>query len=190
MKKFRIPNYKYQTKRGFTVLESIVAIMILSLAIAGVFSAVQTSLSQAAIAKDEVRAFYLAQEAIESLRNQRDANQLLRINTNNFSYGWLTNIAEDSGDPCYFGKVCRVDVANIPPTFSYCGSAWDSCPNLKQDQSLFLYNYASGNDTNIKREMQLEYISNDEISVTVKIKWNKGILNRTFEVKTHLFNWI
>jgi len=178
----------FNSERGFTVLESIVAIMVLSLSISGAFSAVQQSLSQAIIAKDEIKAFYLAQEAIEIIRNKRDGNQLAKI----FGSGsWLDGITS----VCPFStavikNTCRVDANPIPPTITYCGSSWGSCPYLRQNQSTFLYNYTSGNTTNFKREIQLESINANEISVTVRVSWTKGIISREFKVKTHLFNWI
>ena len=178
---------KSKLNKGFTVLESIVAIFILSLSIAGVFTAVQQSLSQSIIAKDEVKAFYLAQEAVEVIRNLRDANQLVKIK-NDLNHHWLNGIAQNSGDPCYFDHICRVDAVDF--SLNYCGSSWDSCPALKQNQSPFLYSYLSGQDTNFKREIQIESVSTNEITVTVWITWSKGLVTREFKAKTHLFNWI
>lgn len=177
---------KLERSRGFTVLESLVAIMVLSLSIAGVFSAVQQSLSQSIIAKDEVKAFYLAQEAIEIIRNKRDANQLAIMNGSP-SATWLDGITS----VCIFGKVCQADA--VADSLAYCGEDWDTtCPVLKQNPSTFLYSYGSGNDTNFKREIMLEQIPGtpDEISVTVRISWEKGLIPLEFKVKTHLFNWM
>jgi|SRR3989344_3978889 len=173
---------------GFTILESIIAIFILSLSISGVFSSVQQSLSQATIAKDETKAFYLAEEAMEILRNKRDANQLARI-LNSSTNTWLFGIAEGVGDPCYFGNVCRVDA--VTASFVRCGVGWNSCSNLRQNSSTFLYGYdGSWPATNFKREVILESISATEVAVTVRITWTKGLINREFKAKTHLFNWI
>jgi type II secretory pathway pseudopilin PulG len=188
----------FNSSKGFTVLESIVAILILSLSISGVFSSVQQSLSQAAIAKDEVKAFYLAQEAIEIIRNKRDANQLNRV-LNGSSNTWLYGIAQDASDPCYFGKTCQAD-ANPPyfPSLTYCGNSWESCTqNLKQDSNTFLYGYVTGGTTNFKREMQIEPVSYDtdgnlvEVAIIVHVSWTKGSLPlMEFKAKTLLFNWI
>jgi len=191
--KYEVTNMKHQIRknqRGFTILESVVAIFILSLSITGVFSAVQQSLSQAILAKDEVQAFYLAQEAVEIIRNKRDANQLNKI-VNSSSNSWLYGITENVADPCYFGKVCRVDANN--QAFTYCGSTWNSCPILNQNTNTYLYSYTSGANwvaAKFKREIQIESINVNEIAVTVRISWSKGIINREFKAKTHLLNWI
>lgn len=179
-------------QKGFTVLESLVAITVLSLTISGAFASVQTSLSQSIMAKDEVRAFYLAQEAVEFIRNKRDANQLLRINGNDRSISWLAGISRVVGDPCYFGKVCTVDIINN--RLDYCGVSWEDCYNngqyLKQDQTNFRYQYSTGNNTNFKRSVMLEEISSTEIAVVVRVYWTKGLITRDFKFKTHLLNWV
>ena len=181
---------------GFTILESIVAILILSLSISGVFSAVQQSLLQASTSKNEIKAFYLAQEAVEIIRNTRANNQLAKLN--GLPNNWLNGISENSNDPCYFNKVCRVDVTPVPPSLTRCSeidNKWDSCPLLKQDPNTFLYNYDTGNNTSFKREVQIELVKTDlsgnpiEIAVAVKISWAEGLTPMSFKVKTLLFNW-
>lgn len=172
------------SRHGFTVLEAIVAIALLSVSISGVFTSVQRGLSQSVSAKDEVKAFYLAQEAVEMIRNIRDANQLNRI-VSNPSATWLDGITSN----CPFNRVCSVDVTTF--AFVNCGATWGSCPqNLRQHPSTFLYSYTSGNTTNFKREIQIEQVNSTEISVTVQVSWTQGATTRQFKAKTHLFNWI
>jgi type II secretory pathway pseudopilin PulG len=189
---------KFKNKMGFTVLESIVAIAILSLSISGAFSSVQQSFSQSIIARDEVKAFYLAQEAIEIIRNMRDTNQLINIKVGGNS--WLDNITT----ACPFTtagtkNTCSVDATNFQITNVNCGGNghdWGSCPVLKQDPSTFLYGYTAGNNTIFKREIQIERAQNDtlgnpiEIAVTVRISWNEGLIHEKFIAKTILFNRI
>jgi prepilin-type N-terminal cleavage/methylation domain-containing protein len=176
---------KFKNQKGFTILESIVAILILSLSIAGVFSAVQQSLLQASTSKNEIKAFYLAQEAVEIIRNIRDNNQLTKLK-NGLANNWLDGITDPLN--CPFGKVCRADITSN--SLVLCGDAWDTtCPVLKQDPNTFLYNYNTGNDTSFKREIQLESINTNEISVVVKISWTEGSTQVSFKVKTLLFNW-
>ncbi len=188
--KFKIKNLKLKNNAGFTVLESIVAIFVLSLAISGAFSAVRQSLNQSILSKDEIRAFYIAQEAFEIIRNKRDTNQLAHLNGGTNT--WLTGISE-VGNGCYFGNVCMVSPTSYDfdgEAFVSCGMSWNSCPNLQQDGQ-YLYSYGfSFTPTNLKREIMIESISADEISVTVRVSWTKGLISKEFKVKTHLFNWI
>jgi len=192
---FKFKKINFKTSAGFTVLESIVAIFVLSLAISGAFAAVQQSMSQSIIAKEEIKAFYLAQEAVEIIRNKRDANQLDRI-INSSPNSWLYGISEDPSDPCWFGKVCSADALSM--NLEYCGQNWESCPLLNQDPATYRYGYnINYTPTNFKREVMLERIGDhdddgipDEISVTVRITWGKGLFKSEFKAKTNLFNWI
>ncbi len=177
-------------KRGFTILETLIAISIISLAVGGVFSAVRTGLIGSIISKDETRAFFLAQEAIEMLRQKRDSNRLVSINTGT-TVDWLAGIAENSAsDPCRAGGTCRADSTN--QTLAYCGSSWGSCSNLLQDTD-YRYGYVSGNSTRYKREIQIECSgvcsASDEARVTIRVTWSKGTNNYELKVKTLLMNW-
>lgn len=187
-RKYQIPNTKYQKNGGFTILEAIVAIFVLSLTISGVFAAVRQSLSQTIIAKEEVRAFYLAQEAIEIIRNKRDANRLSTI-ASGAVVNWLNGISADPSEPCYFGKTCKVDA--FTNTMSACSGSWDSCEVLRQNPTTFLHGYdGSWPTSSFKREIQIEQVNANEVTVTVRVSWNKGLLSREFRAKTLLFNWI
>lgn len=59
-------------KGGFTILETLVAIAILILAITAPLAIIAQALRSSYYARDQVTAYYLAQEAIEFLRNRRD----------------------------------------------------------------------------------------------------------------------
>ena len=57
---------------GFTILETLVAISILILAITAPLAIIAQALRSSYYARDQVTAYYLAQEAVEFLRNKRD----------------------------------------------------------------------------------------------------------------------
>lgn len=193
----------FNSKGGFTVLESIVAIAVLGLSISGAFAAITQSLSQSTIAKQEVQAFYLAQEAIDAIRNKRDANQVEYIKMGG-TVDWLDGITQDDGSGhgfCPFSDgttkhTCSIDASEINSGINIveCGtdSNWGICPKLRQDTaSSYRYGYNAGwTETNFTREIQIESVDAKEIIITVRVHWNKGTYERDFKIKTHLFNWI
>ena len=167
--------------RGFTLVETLVAIAVLILVISGAFTAAQTGISTANYAKNQIIAFYLAGEGVEQIRNMRDENGLN-------SRHWLTGIALDSADPCYFGKACKVD--SITNTVSSCPGGENSCPNLRHDSTTGFYGYDnSWDDSGFRREIILSRINDDEISILVTVSWSKGVINRQFKIRENIFNW-
>jgi type II secretory pathway pseudopilin PulG len=175
---------------GFTVLETLVAISILVLSITATFTAAQSGLSSAIEAKDQVRAFYLAQEAVEMVRNKRDENSLVRIGTPATS--WLEGLAAGNlNDKCAFGNSCTVDApVNV---FTSCGVVSLNCPNIDQDPTTGMYgyvaNHAGWTSTGFNRKIILTQVSANEIIVTVTVTWNVGPLTRSVKVNEVLRDW-
>ncbi len=173
-------NYLSHIKeRGFTIIETLVAIAILVTAVTGTMTAVQGGLSSYIFSKDQVVAFYLAQEGFEQVRNIRDENRLNGAN-------WLQGIAESVGDPCYFGKICRVSPAESADLITCSGS----CQKLRQSATTGFYGYNSlWPETIYEREISLTEIGENEVAVTVTMTWSKGIVTREFRARENLFNW-
>ena len=63
-------------KDGFTLLEVVLAIFILSMSAFGGFSLIQSTVISASLSKQKLTAYYLAQESLEVVRNIRDGNWL------------------------------------------------------------------------------------------------------------------
>ncbi|MDO8729314.1 MAG: prepilin-type N-terminal cleavage/methylation domain-containing protein [bacterium] len=184
--KARPNNRIHSVGRGFTIVESLVAITILVLVVTGVASAIQTGISSYIFSKDQIIAFYLAQEGFEQIRNIRDENSL-----KNPQQPWLTGIA-NAGDPCEFDKICAADPVPLGnPLLFRCGDASGSCPVLRQDtSSTGLFGYTPGwTPTIFRREIALTQINANEISILVTVNWSKGLISREFRARENLLNW-
>lgn len=169
-------------KYGFTLVESLVAISILVIAITGATSAVQSGLSSYIFSKDQVVAFYLAQEGVEAVRNIRDENGLADRH-------WLSSIAENSSDPCWFGKACLIDPVR-DNTISTCTSGPGECPVLRQEAETGFFGYnADWPATIFRREILLTQINENEVSIEVSVYWSKGLANRQFKARENILNW-
>jgi len=176
----RIKNNNLNT--GFTIVETLVAIGILVVALSGGFAAVSLSLNRSSLSKEQVIAFYLAQEGMEIIRNKRDSNALS-------GNSWLQGIALN-GDPCEFGNVCRADAISF--SLNSCGSNWGSCPFLRNHNTNKYYNYSSGATTIFKREIKLTDLTTGAIEVIqaeVRITWNHSGTNQTYTASTLFYNW-
>jgi prepilin-type N-terminal cleavage/methylation domain-containing protein len=182
---------KEKNNKGFTLVETLVAISILSLSILASFTAVSASLSQSYFAKDQVTAFYLVQEAVEYIRNVRDNNGLSNIASiaaGGSGVNWLSGISAVGTDPCWFGNYCYIDSPSNSIRACPNPGNFASCPYLEQNQSTGLFGYAGGTVTKFKRAVQLQQVNANEIIVTVRIDWVSGIFSKSIQVQQSLFN--
>ncbi len=164
-------------KKGFTLVETLVAIGILSLAITATFTAIQSSLKTSNIAKDQITAFYLAQEAVEYIKNKRDENAL--HNTVDGVTTWLNGLSN-----CASPSTCTIDSGAQAVTL--CSG---TCPVLRQNPASYLYGYNAGwTATNFTRSVQYTTLSTNEIIVTVTVSWTNHGVSKTFQVSELIFN--
>ncbi len=82
--------------KGFTIIETLVAVTILMLAIVGPMTVSQKSLVSSIYAKDQIIASYLAQDAMEYLKNKRDTF----LSISSFSNWVATYGVCTSSNPC------------------------------------------------------------------------------------------
>ena len=189
--------------RGFTLVETLVAIGILSISILATFTVVQNSLQNSVIAKDRITAFYLAQEGVEFIKNIRDQNALNFLN--GASTNWLTGLVVTSSGasgPCDFGKTCIIDsplkkIGTQPGNLS-CTGGFGSCPVLRQDPTAGsgtgLWGYTGSYPSTVfKREIQFANVSVPsvpvvEVLVTIRISWTRRGVTNSFQITESLFN--
>ena len=163
-----------------------VAISILSLAITGPLLIAQKGLASAIYSKDEITAFYLAQEAIEYIRNARDTNRI----TNSSWLNGLTACIVDSGG----NGTCEIDARKTdflsPGAIQICAAS--ACDPISYDSTSGLYGYGIGSPTRFTRTTSIDNrASPKEASITVTISWKTNLFTplRTFTVKETIFNF-
>ena len=172
--------------RGFTLIETLVAVSLLSLAVVAPMSLAATSLSTAYYARDEVTAFHLAQEAIESVRSVRDSNILKN------GFGTQTDILASIPDSTPF----VVDTRDNSMDASVCVSG--VCPQIESDGNLYGYGHGASGwvKTRFTRTVRATTVRSEsgvpqEIRVSVTISWKtSGFQTRTFTISENLFRWI
>lgn len=129
---------------GFTLIEAFIAITILLFAVLGPMSLVSRSIADANYAANQITAFYLAQEGLELVINQREKNE------SSGKDHWL-----DGLENCTDGKSCQVWLDDqMELRTSPCPV--DRCDPLKLDKNLNLYNYDYGNPSIFTRQVTIE----------------------------------
>lgn len=172
--------------KGFTLIETLIAISVLLVALGGPLSIAQQGLSAAFVARDQVVAFYLAQEAVEYVRKVRDSNGIAALRGT--PTDWLSGL-----DACTGGGVCTVDMPNGSVT------ACDGvCPPLAYNTNTYMYNYDPVGSNNIEsiftREVRIRDAENPECTdceavVEVTVSWRTRMISKTMMVTDHVFNW-
>jgi type II secretory pathway pseudopilin PulG len=169
---------------GFTLLEALVAVSILMVAVVAPITIAQKGLSSAVYTKNQMIASYLAQDAIEYIKNIRDENVLLNktITTN-----WLENLRSCVvGDLSDDTEGCQIDTIE-DSILSYS----DDRPLLKDINNNF-YGYKDGGaPTNFIRQIRIvnPIGSNvDEALINVLVRWDADIDNNV-DVSTLIYNY-
>ncbi len=167
------PGDREKATAGFTLIETFVAISLLLTAVAGPLTLASKGLSSAIIARDQMIAFYLAQDAIEFVRHRKDSNSLA-------ASPWLTGL-----DACV-GASCIID--SKEDTIAACSG---TCAKLRQDEDTGFFTYALGDsETNFTRAVDIESLSASEAIIRATVSWTTvGGYTRTFTVKEHIFDW-
>lgn len=180
---------QHKHTRGFTLVEVLIAVSILSIAILATFAAVSNSMRATNFTEDQTVAYYLADEALEYIRHRRDSNAIAHINAvaSGGSVAWLTGVAQVAGDPCSTGKVCYVDVA--ANTISTCSSTAASCPVLSYNSTSGIYGYTSGTATQYRRSITITTISATEVSVVAQVSWTAQNITKNYTQTLVLRNW-
>lgn len=164
-----------QNNQGFTLIETFVAILILVFAVVGPLTIAHRGLNSTLIARDQLVATYLAQEAVEFIRYTRD-NNVLKGNS------WLNGLGNCTGaQGCYF------DVWTSGGNIQTCPQA--GCPVFRYNSANYRYQYASGSNTTFRRTVRIEGSSADERVIYVGVSWQSGSNSRTIEVRDRIFNW-
>ena len=172
MQNLQPTTYNPHLSRGFTFVETLVAISILLLAVAGPLTLGSQGLNASRVARDQVIATFLGQEAIEYARNIRDTNALQ-------GEVWLEGLDACTG-------ACTVDVPQN--TIAMCTG---TCPALRFDAEVGLYGYESDwLPTKFTRSVTItETVAGREAHIIVATSWNDGKLTRSVTVNEYLFNW-
>lgn len=180
----------HRRKRGFTLIETLVATFVLTTAIVGPLSIVAKGVFFANFAKDQITAFYLAQEAIEYVRNKRDNVTIASRTWSDFKANVGTSNPPGIHDciVAYNAAGCIIDTKY--DTITACSS---TCGILKQDSS-GLYNYLDGSDSPFLRTVKVYYEpsgdpNSNELRVEVRMDWQNGTLSKNFVLRESLLNW-
>lgn len=159
-------------RRAFTLVETLVAITVVTLAILAPFDAIQRVIAASRLAKDNLIASALAQEGLEYVRFVR---------TSNYLAGKPLFQGIDNTSSARFGRndcvnsLCELDATqSVGSAITSCNSTnIDVCRLLYVNSSTGLYTFSTTNATPslFKRGFTYVQYANYE-KVTVKVEWS------------------
>ncbi len=194
--------------KGFTLIETLVAIAIIMVAITGPFVATENSISAVTVAHDKNIAIFLAQEGIEYVHTIRDKVYIKEcfsssgVNCNN----WWNIFTTGSGYDvlkCSALTSCALDItksqySSIPPfvsgTLSSCtigtGGQNGVCDQLYLTSAYaYTTSPARNTPTIFFRKIVITRINANSIKVNVTITWRNHGSNNSITADDMLTSW-
>ncbi len=176
--------------RGFTLIETLLAVLLLTTAIAGPLTIASRALNSALLVKDQISAFYLAQDAMEYIRFIRDSACL------------------EAGSGAEGGCPAGVWMASLSSCIGAVGCAVDSVQNAVYSAAAAPYNGPLMYDTanhwftyssltaveappRFIRRVTITPSGADEAVVTVTVSWTNiaGITHPAVTIRENLMRW-
>ncbi len=187
--------YKKNNKMsGFTLVETMVAVLILTLTIVSLMTVVANSLFAARYARDEITSGYLLQEVIDFIRNDRDTSVFLQ-NAATTDAAWATftsryNVCKASTGGCYF------DVFGGGISTPTSCSGVTNCRDLYYDAAADITPYYVNDNTTTGGKVRSGYqrkivveTTGDEMVITVTVFWKNGGLSKSRTLVNTLMKW-
>ena len=180
-------NKTKKSNKGFTLLETLLAIALFSSLILAPLSIASNGLSSAIASKERITAIALAQDALEYIRATRDTNRLNNVD-------WLSGL--DGSQQCRYNingnghKGCRVDtlassVDRIKPNddtnFGFI--------RLDTNTGLYGYNVAWIQTKFTRYAIVDELVDGREARITAVVNWQTPFTTKTVSVVELLTNW-
>ena len=184
----------HHNQKGFTLVESLVAIAVFTVGISAAIFVIQQSFFVGARVKNKIIAAYLAQEVIEVIRNIRDRNWIAG-NVYNLADGcfyngncWMNGINDSDGASNFIKTGCaQYDSASLA---SPCALG----PRLSFNGSYYI-SVGSGVSYQFSRDITTEFIPLDTIpdpdepehlKVTSTVTCGTGC---SVSLEEYLYNW-
>lgn len=181
--------------KGFTLIEALIAVTILTLAVAGPLFTASRAIVAAQLSRDQLTASYLAQEGIEYVRAKRDNLYLSAYFSSSAtasSVGWANFLSQIEG--LCLGTLCSLDNGSTGLSLSPCSGADGTlCPPLylmNINGGVFYTTQSTGPmPTPFLREIKVIHKTDNDEFVVSTVKWTFHNIPYTVTVTDHLTPW-
>lgn len=167
-------------RKGFTVIEAFVGISILLIGLVGPLMLVNSNLQAGRFSRDQITAYYLAQEAIEMVREVRDENFIA-------GRSWLTGLGT-----CLSSTGCRVDGRESVSSLTLTCSSDCTSPLLQVDTTTGEYGYGAGltDDSRFYRYVQITTADGGTGAIVrVRVGFDTGRYIQEYTTTDYIRDW-
>lgn len=171
-------------KTGYTFVEVLVAISILLISIVGPLTIASTGLKNAAFAREQNVAFFLAQEGIEGVVYLREYAGLQDLAGNpGGTWSWVSAIPA----ACRNGSPCRIEIDTH--TITECDPVAE-CDLSLFETGTYRYRHGSGGaDTSYSRKLYFTELSANVLEVRSIVEWEgQSIAEEQVALRTYLYD--
>ncbi len=174
--------------KGFTLIETMVAILILSVALAALISLISGSLFISRYNKNEITVNYLLQEVIDYVKNDRDT-KIFQEDQN-----WDSFLSKYKDAGCFSGLGCKIEVSS--GNLSECKETGrdDLCDDIllydeNGKDNFYGYNNGGTQEAGFRRTIKMVNVEEDSLNITVTLRWKNGNSEKTRSLESTLMNW-
>lgn len=193
MTTFQFTTKKATTKKGFTLIETLFAIFIVSIALVAATAALQSSLQTSYFVKNQITARFLAEDAMEYILAERDAGVAT-------PGGWMSNPNISQCITTDLGPVeCEVDTYSFTTIPTTSPTPLYVCPvSGANNSSVFVYEQSDTTgciESSFERTVTIMPRTTgvnayNEAVVTVKVTWGDHFsLNESYALSADIYNW-
>ena len=154
------------TQKGFTLLEVIVAIFILTVGAGASFALISQAIGSTSLIEQRLVAAYLSQEGLEIVKNLRDKALLEGRSWDYYltEGNWQVDFTSQNLDP-YNDTPLKINTVNG------------------------FYNYSSGDSTMFKRKIVISEKTADKMKILIQTQWQEKGRSHQLEVVEYITNW-
>lgn len=191
IKIFKIKKFR-RINKAFTLVETLVAISIFTMAILGLMSVLASSISNTNYAKQKIIAEYLAQEGIEYVRNIRTSEVLYSpLSQSLWKKFSATNSCDSNSNTCGFSATYNSGNFRNGNDIFKCNQNPNNC-GLYLGNTTGVYDpdaSSGGVYSGFTREIWRETISTNGFKIHSRVSWTQGSGPHNVTFSEDLYNW-
>jgi len=162
----------YKNKKGFSLIEVILAVFVITIGITGAVNLATYSISNVAVGKSQIIATNLSQEGLEIIRNIRDSNWLKDID-------WNDGLKTDGDYRVQYNSLDLLDISDSPAL---------NIDNTNPDYVVYLYDDGKPK-SRFSRKISIANINSYEIKVVSEVTWKERGHDYEVNAETRLYDW-